>query len=100
MKWGLFIISLGCLTICLAGTSEPTSLGMVVSGAVFIGFGFLTIFTSNKLKKRKADREKLEVEEAEFKAEQAKKREEAGKKKQRDNVEKSRQNSNKNLDNE
>ncbi len=100
MKWGLFIISLGCLIICLAGSPETsTSLGMVVSGAILVAVGFFFIFASKKMKQRKETREKIDREQAEFAAQQARKREEAGRKKQLENVEKSRKNSQKNEEN-
>lgn len=94
MKWGLCIIGIGALVICIAGNPETTAdFSGIISGLLLVGLGGFVMYASSRMKKRREQREAIEQEEAEFALEQARKKEEAGKKKERENVEKSRKNS-------
>ncbi|MFI3166936.1 MAG: hypothetical protein R3Y32_02340 [Bacillota bacterium] len=94
MKWGLCIIGIGALVICVAGNPETTAdFSGIISGLLLVGLGCFVMYASSKMKKRRAQKEALEQEEAEFALEQARKKEEIGKQKERENVEKSRKNS-------
>lgn len=95
MKWGLFFIAIGGLGICMSYSPDGTSFGIFFAGIATVIVGFVVMWISAKLNKRKIAEEALEKEHREFEEKQREKRREAGKQRELANVEKSRKNSDK-----